>query len=102
MEQNQQNNSADSGNSEEHPENTDSLHHHEDSNADSQNKQRWNAFANQYPFLVPLLAYHRREKLSYPSLTVMKKIVLHGLIKPKNIFRFITLIVMTKKLSTIP
>ena len=57
MEQNQQNNSADSRNSEEHQEKTDSPNHHEDSNAESQNKQLWNAFANQYPLLVPPLAY---------------------------------------------
>ena len=53
MEQNQQKNFADSGNSEEHQEKTDSPHHQEDSNADFQNKQLWNAFTNQYPLLVP-------------------------------------------------
>ena len=67
MEHNQQNNSADSGNSEEHHEKTDTPHHHEDSNADSQNKQLWDAFGKQYPLLVPPLAYHRKAKIELPK-----------------------------------
>ena len=48
---NQQNNSADSGNSEDHHEKTESPktsspHHQEDSNSNFQNKQLWNEFAN--------------------------------------------------------
>ena len=102
MEHNQHNNSTDSGNSEEHHEKTDSPHHHEDSNADSQNKQLWNAFSNQSPFLVPQLEYHRQEKIELPKFDGNEKIALHGLIKRKNILRFMTLLVMTKKLSTLP
>ena len=42
-------------------------HHQEDSNANFQNKQLWNAFANQYPLLVPPLAYQRRAKIELPK-----------------------------------
>ena len=66
---NQQDNSVDSWNPEDHHEKTDSHktsspHHQEDSNANFQNKQLWNAFNNQNPFFTPLLvAYQRREKI---------------------------------------